>query len=211
MAVPADQLDAALARVGSRLKQLRLQRGITLAALSRETGISVSTLSRLEAGLRRPTLELLLPIARAHQVSLDDIVGGLLVDDPRIPAQAQRVADGVVVPLSRHAGGLQAFKMTIPVSRHRPDPRTHQGYEWLYVLSGRLRLVVAQHDVVLDPGEAAEFDTRTPHWFGSTGQGPVEILSLFGPQGERVHLRVRPRRTPDGTPPEQAHRSRLPA
>ncbi len=186
MAVPTDQLGAALAGLGSRLKQLRQERSTTLAALSRETGISVSTLSRLEAGLRRPTLELLLPIARAHQVSLDEIVGALLVDDPRIPAQARRVDDGVVVPLTRHAASLQAFKMTIPATRRRPDPRTHQGYEWLYVLSGRLRLVVAQHDLVMEPGQAAEFDTRTPHWFGSTGDGPVEILSLFGSQGERM-------------------------
>jgi transcriptional regulator with XRE-family HTH domain len=196
----AAPLDAALARVGPRLKQLRQERGTTLAGLSRATGISVSTLSRLEAGLRRPSLELLLPIARAHQVSLDEIVGALPVDDPRIPAQARRVADGVVVPLTRHAGGLQAFKMTIPATRRRPDPRTHQGYEWLYVLSGRLHLVVAQHDLVMEAGQAAEFDTRTPHWFGSTGDGPVEILSLFGPQGERMHLRVRPRGAPDRMP-----------
>lgn len=61
--------------------------------------------------------------------------------------------------------------MLEPRRRQVPDPRTHEGYEWLYVLSGRLRLVLAEHDVVLGPGEAAEFDTRVPHWFGSTGRG----------------------------------------
>jgi transcriptional regulator with XRE-family HTH domain len=188
-----DHLADALALVGPRLKRLRQERGATLAALARATGISVSTLSRLESGLRRPTLELLLPIARAHQVSLDDLVGDLLVEDPRVPTRPRRAGDAMVVPLTRHAGGLQAFKMTIPATRRRPDPRTHQGYEWLYVLSGRLRLVLAHHDLVLEAGQAAEFDTRVPHWFGSTGDGPVELLSLFGPQGERVHLRVRPR------------------
>jgi transcriptional regulator with XRE-family HTH domain len=188
-----DHLADALALVGPRLKRLRQERGATLAALARATGISVSTLSRLESGLRRPTLELLLPIARAHQVSLDDLVGDLLVEDPRVPTRPRRAGDAMVVPLTRHAGGLQAFKMTIPATRRRPDPRTHQGYEWLYVLSGRLRLVLAHHDLVLEASQAAEFDTRVPHWFGSTGDGPVELLSLFGPQGERVHLRVRPR------------------
>jgi transcriptional regulator with XRE-family HTH domain len=193
-------IDEALSQVGPRLKQLRQERGTTLDGLSRATGISVSTLSRLEAGLRRPSLELLLPIARAHQVSLDDLVGALPVDDPRIPAQARRVADAIVVPLTRQPGGLQAFKLTIPATRRLPDPRTHQGYEWLYVLSGRLRLVLAQHDLVMEAGQAAEFDTRVPHWFGSTGDGPVELLSLFGPQGERMHLRVRPRSLPDRAP-----------
>jgi hypothetical protein len=51
--------------------------------------------------------------------------------------------------------------------------------------------VLGDHDLVLGPGEAAEFDTRVPHWFGSTGDQAAEILSLFGPQGERVHARAR--------------------
>ncbi len=42
------------------------------------------------------------------------------------------------------------------------------------------------------PGKAAEFDTRLPHWFGGTGQSPAEILSLFGKQGERMHVRAKP-------------------
>ncbi|EST38024.1 hypothetical protein N566_09705 [Streptomycetaceae bacterium MP113-05] len=45
---------------------------------------------------------------------------------------------------------------------------------------------------MLGSGEAAEFDTRLPHWFGSTGGGPVEVLSLFGSQGERLHVRAGP-------------------
>jgi quercetin dioxygenase-like cupin family protein len=98
-----------------------------------------------------------------------------------------------IVPLTQHPGGLQAFKMVIPRTRRVPDLRTHEGYEWLYVLSGRLRLVLAERDLELKPGEAAEFDTRLPHWFGSTGEEAVELLSLFGPQSERVHVRAKPR------------------
>ena len=70
--------------------------------------------------------------------------------------------------------------------------KTHEGYEWLYVLDGRLRVVLGEHDLVLTPGEAAEFDTRTPHWFGPVDGRGVEFLSLFGKQGERAHLRARP-------------------
>jgi transcriptional regulator with XRE-family HTH domain len=195
-----DALDDILAQVGPRLKRLRQERGSTLAALARATGISVSTLSRLESGLRRPSLELLLPIARAHQVPLDDLVGAPPVGDPRIRAEPRRAGDAIMVPLTRQPGGLQAFKMTFPAMRVTPEPRAHEGYEWLYVLSGRLRLVLAHHDLVMDAGQAAEFDTRVPHWFGSTGAGPVEILSLFGPQGERMHLRARPRTFRDRTP-----------
>lgn len=186
--------DEVLAEVGPRLRRIRKERGATLAGLSEATGISVSTLSRLESGLRKPSLELLLPIARAHQVALDELVGAPPVGDPRVRSKPIVRHGRTYWPLTRQPGGLQAFKVLEPVRRMEPEPRTHEGYEWLYVLSGRLRLVLGDHDVVLGPGEAAEFDTRVPHWFGSTGEGPAEFLSLFGPQGERMHVRARPTR-----------------
>jgi mannose-6-phosphate isomerase-like protein (cupin superfamily) len=71
-----------------------------------------------------------------------------------------------------------------------------QGYDWAYALNGTLRLVLGEHDLILRPGEAAESDTRTPHWFGATSAGPVEYLSLIGKQGERAHVRAAPRHGP---------------
>jgi transcriptional regulator with XRE-family HTH domain len=187
-----DDLEDALSTVGPRLRELRRRRGTTLADLSAATGISSSTLSRLESGGRRPTLELLLPLARAHGVQLDELVGGPPTGDPRVHLRPVTRNGMTMVPLSRHAGGVQAFKLVIPPrTRTEPDPKTHEGYEWLYVLHGRLRLVLGDGDLVLAAGEAAEFDTRVPHWFGSAGGGPVELLSLFGRQGERAHLRAR--------------------
>lgn len=185
-------LDDVLSEVGPRLKRLRTERGCTQAALADATGISVSTLSRLESGQRKPSLELLLPIAQAHQVPLDELVGAPPVGDPRVRSTPVRRHGMTILPLTRQPGGLQAFKMVIDDDRGEPDPKTHEGYEWLYVLSGRLRLVLADHDIVLRSGEAAEFDTRVPHWFGSAG-GPVEVLSLFGKQGERMHVRAKPK------------------
>jgi transcriptional regulator with XRE-family HTH domain len=187
-----DPTDEVLDRVGERLRHIRTSRGATLADLAAATGISKSTLSRLESGQRRPSLELLLPIARAHRVPLDELVGAPPVGDPRIRPVPVRRNGMTVLPLTQQPGGLQAYKMIIP-DRGEPDPRTHTGYEWLYVLSGRLRLILADHDVVLAAGEAAEFDTRLPHWFGPAGPEPVEILSLFGKQGEQIHMRTRRR------------------
>lgn len=191
----SDDTGHVLAEVGPRLRRIRKERGATLAGLSATTGISVSTLSRLESGLRKPSLELLLPIARAHRVALDELVGAPAVDDPRVRAKPIVRHGRTYLPLTRQPGGLQAFKVIVPEGNQEPEPRTHEGYEWLYVLSGRLRVVLGEHDVVMEAGEAAEFDTRVPHWFGSTGEGPVEFLSLFGPQGERMHVRARPTRS----------------
>jgi len=186
--------DDVLAGVGPRLRALRQERGATLAELSTDTGISISTLSRLESGQRKPTLELLLPLARVHQVPLDELVDAPATGDPRV-RQRPLVRHGMTfLPLTRRPGGLQAYKQIIPPHwpEGDPDPRTHEGYDWFYVLSGRLRLVLGEHDVILGPGEAAEFDTHVPHWFGNPGSEPTEILSIFGPQGERMHVRARP-------------------
>jgi transcriptional regulator with XRE-family HTH domain len=188
--------DRTLDAVGPRLKQLRRRRDITLSDLAGQTGISVSTLSRLEAGLRRPTLEQLLPLARAYGVTLDELVDAPPTGDPRINLRPIVTGDGrKVLPLSRRPGGIQAYKFVLPAGRDdaEPDLRTHEGYDWAFVLNGRLRLVLGEHDLVLEPGEAAEFDTRTPHWFGATSSGPVEFLSLIGKQGERAHVRAAPR------------------
>ncbi|AZZ56209.1 helix-turn-helix domain-containing protein [Rathayibacter iranicus] len=191
---PAPSDDDVLAAVGPRLRRLRTRRDRTLASLSAETGISASTLSRLESGGRRATLELLLPIARALKVPLDELVGA--PEDPRVHGRPMRRDGMIIQPLSRDAGTLQAFKHTLP-GGPVPEPdqqRTHEGFEWLYILSGRLRLLLGEHDLVLPAGEAAEFDTRVPHWFGRADAQPVEFLSLFGRQGERMHVRASTRR-----------------
>ena len=182
--------------VGPRLRQLRQHRGSTLAELAEETGISTSTLSRLEAGRRRPTLEQLLPLARAFGVTLDELVDAPPTGNPRINLRPIACSDGsTILPLTRRPGGIQAYKFVLPRGADDavPEPRAHEGYDWVYVLDGRLRLVLGEHDLILEPGEAAEFDTRTPHWFAATGAGPVEYLSLVGKQGERAHVRAAPR------------------
>jgi transcriptional regulator with XRE-family HTH domain len=190
--IVADETDLVLDAVGPRLRALRRQRALTLADLSTATGTSESTLSRLESGGRRPTLELLLPLARVYGVPLDDLVGAPRTGDPRIHLQPIHRHGMTFIPLTRRAGGVQAFKMLIPARPQpaEPTPQTHGGYEWVYVLNGRLRLVVGDRDVVLSPGEAAEFDTALPHWLGSADSHPVETLVLFGPQGERAHVRT---------------------
>jgi transcriptional regulator with XRE-family HTH domain len=181
----ATAITTALDAVGPRLRKVREQRGVTLTEVATRTGMSKSTLSRLENGQRRPSLELLLPLAQVYRVPLDDLVGAPEVGDPRIRLKPRRVNGRTVLPLT-HPGGVQAWKIVIPTSQSTPQPRAHDGFEWLYVLSGRMRLIQGDQDLVLGAGEAAEFDTLVPHWFGSTGDGPAEVLSIFGRPGERM-------------------------
>ncbi|GAA2344412.1 XRE family transcriptional regulator [Dactylosporangium salmoneum] len=179
-----------LAEVGPRLRALRRARGATLDALAAETGLTASTLSRLENGKLRPTLEQLLPLARAHGVPLDDLVAAPPTGDPRIHLRPVRRFGLTVVPLTRRPGGVQAYKVVYPPAGRAATMRlqTHDGYEWFYVLDGRVRLVLGEREFLLGAGEAADFDTRVPHWIGSADDRPAELLTLFGAQGERAHL-----------------------
>jgi transcriptional regulator with XRE-family HTH domain len=183
------ELEHLIAGIGPRLRALRRERGLTLEALSALTGVSVSGLSRLESGKRRPTLDLLLPLARAYGVALDRLVGAAPTGDPRVHLTPKRNrSGGVVVPLTRYPGRVQVFKQ---VMGPRPVKLvTHGGYEWLYVLAGELRLLLGERELHLRPGEVAEFDTAEPHWFGPAGEDPVEILHLFGPHGDRAEPRL---------------------
>src|SRR3954453_12949592 len=181
-----------LADVGPRLRRLRERRDMTLTAVAARTGISKSTLSRLESGQRKPSLELLLPLAQTYHLPLDELVGAPRVGDPRIRTRPRTRNGRLVYPLTQQSSGMAVWKVVIPPERER-KLRTHAGYEWLYVLSGEMRLILGEHDLTLRAGEVAEFDTRLPHWFGPTGEEPVEILSVHSSRGERMHVRAAPR------------------
>ncbi|GAB3740264.1 helix-turn-helix domain-containing protein [Microlunatus parietis] len=183
-------VSGAIDQIAPRLRRARLRRGFSLAELARVTGISTSTLSRLESAQRRPSLELLLPITAALGLRLDEIVAAPRILDPRVPQQPTQRDGRVLIPLSRHQAEPRAYKMIIPAHDVQPHLRTHTGYEWLYVLRGRLRVRLDDQDFVMGAGEAAEFDCQLPHWFGAAGRGEVEVLSLFGRHGERIHLRT---------------------
>jgi transcriptional regulator with XRE-family HTH domain len=188
----AADIAAALDQVGARLKRLRTQRRMTLTGVATATGISKSTMSRLETGQRRPTLELLLALSHAYRVPLDDLVAAPAQGDPRLHFKPGHVKGRTVIPLTQQPDGMQAWKIVIPTSKVTPEPRAHDGYEWIYVLSGHMRFVLGDQDWVLGPGEVASFDTKVPHWFGSTGDEPAEILSIFGRPGERMTVRTTP-------------------
>lgn len=181
-------IDAVIEQIAPRLRRAREKKDLSLAELARATGISTSTLSRLESAQRKPSLELLLPVTAALGIPLDEIVAAPRIVDPRVQQQPLRKNGRVLVPLSRQETQPRAYKLTIPAHDTEPHLRTHAGYEWLYVLRGRLRVQMGDRDFIVAAGEAAEFDCRIPHWFGAAGRGSVEVLSLFGKQGERIHF-----------------------
>lgn len=176
-----------LQQLGSRLRSARQERGWTLDELAGRAGMSVSTLSRLESGKRQASLELLLPLTRQLGVRIDDLLESR-DRDPRVRRRAIQRDGMTIAPLTREESEVRAFKITYhPDAPERPL-QTHEGHEWLYVLSGRIRLGLGDQELVLTRGEAAEFDTSTPHRMRAEGTRPAEVVSIFNTVGERLHL-----------------------
>ncbi len=178
-------------RVRRRLRELRTERDMTLAQVAERAQIDVSTLSRLESGKRRLALDHLPALAAALEVSTDELLGPRPRQDPRVHSEPIRRRGITLWPLNHRAGGsgLTAYKVHISRQRNEPPAElpVHEGSDWLYVLSGRLRLLLGEEEYVVKPGEAIEFTTWTPHWFGVLEE-PVELILIVGPQGERLHL-----------------------
>lgn len=192
VAMQANPADGSVdAHVRRRLRELRAERGLTLKQVAERASIDVSTLSRLESGKRRLALDHLPRLAAALAVTTDDLLATPAPQDPRV-RHPPRKSDGLTLwPLTNRgpATGPQAYKVLVSAKRRRPprDLPVHEGHDWFYVLDGRLRLLLGDDDLVIEPGEAVEFSTWTPHWFGAI-DAPVELIALFGPHGERLHL-----------------------
>ncbi|HOA28156.1 MAG: helix-turn-helix domain-containing protein [Propionibacteriaceae bacterium] len=173
-------------RVGPRLRAARQSRGLTLEELAASAGMSASTLSRLESGKRQASLELLLPLTRRLGIRLDDLVSQERVD-PRVRRPVVRRDGLIIAPLAPEGSPILTYKITYPARDVLPEPRAHDGYEWVYVLAGRLRLRLGEQDLTLGRGEAAEFDTRTPHAMSAAGGRPAQVISIFNEAGARIH------------------------
>lgn len=188
-------------RTRVRLRQLRFECGLTVAGLATAAGLAPSTVSRLETGERRLTLRHVATLARALGVTTDDVL--VRRPTPVDAARRPRTRDGKTWwPLTdERSEGPRAYRVEIPSDLREPDPRTHEGHQWVYVLRGRLRVVAGAHDAVVPAGEAIEFSTWLPHWVGAVDEA-VEVLVIFSPDGAPLRGRSVPAGGPGRSSPQ---------
>ena len=174
-----------------RLRSLRLARGWSIDELARRSHVGASTISRLETGHRRLALDHLVTLARALDTTIDELLIDEGSGDDVVIRPTRDTANGATYwMLTRHddPSGRIVAKMRVPASKRPPAPRVHPGRDWFYVLQGTVRLLLGEREHLVEVGQAAEFDTMTPHWILGYG-GPAEILTIFDRHGERAHLR----------------------
>lgn len=176
MSTPAEDLPD----VAPRLRELRRRGRLTLEAAARRAGLSPAHLSRLETGARQPSLPMLLSLARIYGTSVSELLGEVPPErDPVIRGDRRDSveADGWTYHTAGSPGrAMQALRVQVPYGAQGELVRVHPGEEWLYVLSGKLRLTLgdAAHD--LDPGDSAHFDSLTPHRIAAATRAGTELL-----------------------------------
>ncbi|SEG89650.1 transcriptional regulator, XRE family with cupin sensor [Actinacidiphila yanglinensis] len=178
--------------VRQRVRGLRTSLGWSLDDLSSRSGMSASTLSRIENGRRRIGLDQLGALAQALGVSIDMLVESADDGDVVIRPQHNTERGTTTWMLSRepgaHGSTVAKMRFTRPVVRGSDVLRVHPGRDWFTVLSGTLMLLLGERTILVEAGQAAEFSTMVPHAFGAHG-GPAEAMGVFDHDGRRSHFR----------------------
>ncbi|MFC9234689.1 helix-turn-helix domain-containing protein [Streptomyces decoyicus] len=169
-----------LSTVAPRLRDLRKRSGLTLETAARLVGLSPAHLSRLETNQRQPSLPVLLALARTYGTTVSDLLGETVPErDPVIRAgrtEPSEAGGWTYWPVGGAGRAMQALRVHVPQRAQGDLVRVHPGEEWLYVLDGRLRLTLGAAVHLLDPGDAAHFDSLTPHRIAAASHGGVELL-----------------------------------
>ena len=173
--------------VRTRLRSLRTTLGLSLDDLAARTNLSPSTISRVETGKRTISLDVLLPLAAGLQVGLHALLDVSGDDDVVIRPTPSRIGGRTTWALSRPDSSTVAVKMLVEPTAAHPQQRVHPGHDWLFVLSGRVLLLLGDREITVEAGEAAEFATMTPHAFVAV-DGPAELLMIFDRDGQHAHV-----------------------
>lgn len=180
---PIGGMEVELAGLGARLRKLRGDRGWRLEDLAERTGLSRAYLSRLEGGERQPSLSSLFGVARAYDVPLSSLfepeqeVEDLVV--VRTTEGKPQRGNGLLYSRLSDGGwafNLQPLRVVVPAEREGAALYRHEGEQWLYVLSGRLRFGIGDEEVVLEAGDAAHFDADKPHRFEALDGRDAEAI-----------------------------------
>ena len=183
------QDEALDAVIRARIRGLRVARGWSLDALAGRCHMSASTLSRIETGHRRISIDQLAPIARALGSSLDQLVEPVDSGDVVIRPRHDFGHGATTWMLTRadEPHGLAVAKMRITATQPTHELRVHPGHDWFTVLTGTVKLYLGDRIILVEPGQAAQFSTMSPHAM-TAHDGPAEVIVIFDRDGRSAHL-----------------------
>jgi transcriptional regulator with XRE-family HTH domain len=197
--------------LGERLKLLRTQSGAPLEDVANATNLTKSYLSKIERGLSVPSLSTALKLAHHFRIELGVLLGAERSErDPCITRKSARLPfkKGPPSGPAAYLGDVLAAdfrgkRMTPFVIRPPfvlPDPlslATHDGEEFVFVVSGDVEVVFQDRHEILGAGDSIYFDSRSPHKLRSVGDRRAELLVMVfeGPSPARSIRRKKRRKS----------------
>ena len=174
----------ALLAIGSRIRQLRGDRGLTLQALAEMTGLSASLLSLVERGKTSPSIGTLVAIAHAFDVHMTDLMPEVPATEvlPVLRHDEQRVyasSEGVTRRILRddRIRGLEvALNEYGPGGESADWPLHHGGYEYGVVIEGTLTVEMDGDAYELQPGDSIAYDSTHPHRIVNRGRRAARAI-----------------------------------
>lgn len=183
--------------IGPRLREARLQRGMSLRSVAQELGVSASLISQVETGKTQPSVSTLWALVTHLGVSIDDLLGttrpigeaepaALAPPNALAPSMIQRAADNPVLEMEN---GVRWERLAL--GEHGPaDPllvtyepgasssiegklMRHAGLEYAYIMEGELVLQLDFETYILGPGDSVHFDSVRPHLYSNRGVVPA--------------------------------------
>ncbi|HEX9910354.1 MAG TPA: cupin domain-containing protein, partial [Desulfatiglandales bacterium] len=179
--------------VGERVKRAREKRGLGLLDISRRTGIDVTLLSEIEGGQSAPPLGTIIKLAKALEMKMGYFISG----DELRPFTIVRRGDRKVVSRydskrDKHYGygyeslapykkdrHMEPFLVTLEPAVTEEERSTHDGQEFIFVLTGSMEVRLGDEIHVLEPGDAIYYDSTVPHLVKCHGQETTRILAVL--------------------------------
>ena len=169
--------------VGKKIKKTRMEKKISLEQVANETGYSIDYLKKLEAGKIIPPVGTLLQIARALQID-----SGFLLKEQeaslnkRVKAYTNRTDNYAYTTLTPGAENkhLKAFRVTIDaMQNHKGVGYQHEGEEFVYVLSGKIEVIVGDHVNKLKKDDSLHFNSGIKHRLRNVGDKEAELIVVI--------------------------------
>ncbi len=190
-------------KVGQRIKELRVAKGLSLEDVVAKSGIAETTLAGIERHLISPPLGTLVCLAKVLEVSVGDFFGEtgdaaycIVRSGDRKTVSRFNSSNGKTSGYSYEALGqqkkkrqMEPFLVTLsPTEVRQVEPNQHIGEEFLFVLEGKVEVRLLDHTDILDPGDSIYYDSTMPHIVACHGEQPATILAVIYAKDEMIIL-----------------------
>ncbi len=181
--------------LGTKIRQLRLKKKISLVDLGRHTGLSASMLSQLENGRLAPTLPTLARIAMVFDVGLEYFFADKLRktvfsvvragERIRFPSRADDPNPNFFfecLAFAAQSKSLEAYLAEFPArAAEDVSEHFHDGAEFVHVLEGSLIIRMTEEEHQLNAGDSVYFDSSKPHSYRGVSETPAKAMVVTTP------------------------------